>query len=98
MNTQPLVIKRYQNRKMYDTEKSCYIQLDDISSLLKSGRDIKVIDQKTNTDITTVTMMSVIHQNELAAKSKPLDLAFMQRLVSMDSMSTYAQHLQGRLQ
>ena len=38
------VIKRYQNRKLYDTEASAYVTLDDIAQMIKDGEDVKVVD------------------------------------------------------
>ena len=48
------VIKRYQNRKLYDTHQSCYVTLEEISQMIKNGDDLRVIDNKTKNDITVV--------------------------------------------
>lgn len=98
MNQPPVRIKRYQNRKLYDTELSRYVQLDDIAKLIKKGRSIEVVDNKRHSDITDLTLMSVIHQNETAAKSKPLSMGFMMRVLAEPSLTTYATQLEGRLQ
>lgn len=97
MNQEPLLIKRYQNRKMYDTEKSCYVDIPDINQVVKGGRSIEVIDNKNRTNITNITLMSVIHQNEIAAKSKPFDMAFMGRVLEAGGLTAYATQLEGRL-
>ena len=46
------VIKRYQNRKLYDTNQSCYVTLDEIAQMIRNGDDLQVIDNKTKADIT----------------------------------------------
>lgn len=98
MNQPPVRIKRYQNRKLYDTELSRYVQLDDIAKLIKKGRSIEVVDNKRHSDITDLTLMSVIHQNETAAKSKALPMGFMMRVLAEPSLTTYATELERRLQ
>lgn len=55
-----ITIKRYSNRKLYDTENSKYITIDDIAELIKNNVEIRVIDNKTNEDITNVVMANVI--------------------------------------
>src|SRR3989338_7310922 len=51
MKSKPKVIKRYQNRKLYDTDRSCYVTLDDLSEMIQKGEDIVVIDNRTERDI-----------------------------------------------
>ncbi len=55
-----ITIKRYSNRKLYDTENSKYVTIDDIAELIKNNVEIRVIDNKTNEDITNVVMANVI--------------------------------------
>ncbi len=56
------VIKRYENRKMYDTEKRAYISLEAIAQLIRDDVDIQVIDNVTGKDITTHTLTQVIFE------------------------------------
>jgi len=58
------IIKRYQNRKLYDTYKSCYVTLDQIAKMLKEGDDVTVIDNKTQRDITAPTLIQIIFEGE----------------------------------
>ena len=58
------VIKRYQNRKLYDTQKSRYVTLDDIASMVRTQKNIKVIDNKTKSDITASTLTQIIFEKE----------------------------------
>ena len=72
--SQPKIIKRYQNRKLYDTESSRYVTLEDIAEMIKSGDDVKVIDNKTKEDLTSVTLTQIIYEEEKKKKSiLPLD-------------------------
>ena len=53
-------IKRYDNRKLYDTEQSEYVSLDDIADLVRAGDTVKVIDNATGQDITAQTLTQII--------------------------------------
>ncbi len=63
------IIKRYPNRKLYDTEQSCYVTLDEIASMVKAGVDVRIIDNKTNEDITSVTLAQVLFEEEKKKKN-----------------------------
>lgn len=63
------VIKRYPNRKLYDTSRSKYIKLDEIADLIKQGREIKIIDNNTNEDLTSVVLTQVIFEEQKKKKS-----------------------------
>lgn len=64
MITKERVIKRYENRKLYDTAQSNYVTLNDISELIRAGYDVKVIDNKTKTDITFATQVQLLFEVE----------------------------------
>jgi len=57
---EPRIIKRYANRKLYDTEHSRYVTLDQISEMIRQGDDVKIVDNKTKEDLTTVTLAQII--------------------------------------
>lgn len=63
------VIKRYQNRKLYDTVDSCYVTLEDIAELVKQGEDICVLDNTTQDDLTSVTLSQIIFEKEKKQKN-----------------------------
>ncbi len=54
------LIKRYENRKLYDTEERRYISLEEIASLIRKGVDVQVVDNSSGEDITTQTLTQVI--------------------------------------
>lgn len=58
------IIKRYPNRKLYDTDRSTYVTLDEIEQMVKDGDDVKIIDNKSGDDITTVTLAHIIFEQE----------------------------------
>jgi polyhydroxyalkanoate synthesis repressor PhaR len=58
------VIKRYPNRKLYDTEAKGYITLEQIGELIRDGQDIQVVDHATGEDLTAVTLTQVILEQE----------------------------------
>ena len=62
------IIKRYQNRKLYDTERSCYVTLNEIAELIKNGEDVKVVDNKTKRDLTSLTLAQIIFEEEKKRK------------------------------
>lgn len=65
------IIKRYQNRKLYDTHESSYVTLDEIARMIKGGEDLRVIDNKTKNDITAATLTQLLYESERKAKTQP---------------------------
>ncbi len=63
------IIKRYANRKLYDTEHSRYVTLDQISEMIRHGDDVKIVDNKTKEDLTTVTLAQIIFEEEKKQRS-----------------------------
>ncbi len=67
------IVKRYQNRKLYDTQQSCYVTLDDIAKMIRADEQVVVIDNKTKNDITASTLTQIIFEAEKkAAQYAPL--------------------------
>ena len=58
------IIKRYTNRKLYDTERSCYVTLDEIAGMVRGGEEVKIIDNKSGEDLTTVTLAQILYEEE----------------------------------
>ena len=61
---QPRVIKRYANRKLYDTRDSKYVTLDRIAELVRNGEEVKVLDNKSQKDLTKVTLAQIIYEEQ----------------------------------
>ena len=54
------LIKRYESRKLYDTEESRYVSLDEISTWIRQGQEVKVVDNATGSDVTSQTLTQII--------------------------------------
>jgi len=74
------IIKRYANRKLYDTEHSRYVTLDQISEMIRAGDDVKIVDNKSKEDLTTVTLAQIIFEEEKKQRSF-LPLAAMRNII-----------------
>lgn len=67
------LIKRYANRKLYDTARSRYVTLDEIAEMIKGGDDIQIIDNQTKADLTAVTMAQILVEEEKnGRRARPL--------------------------
>jgi polyhydroxyalkanoate synthesis repressor PhaR len=71
MSSGKMVIKKYANRRLYDTLGSRYINLEDIAALVRNGKELQVVDAKTGEDITRVTLTQIIVED---AKDQPTGL------------------------
>jgi len=65
----PRVIKRYANRKLYDTRESRYVTLPQIAEYVRSGEDIQIIDNRTKENLTSVTLAQIILESEKSAEA-----------------------------
>ena len=66
------VVKRYANRKLYDTQRSRYVTLDQIAEMIRSGEDVKIVDNNTKEDLTAITLAQIIFEEEKKASFMPL--------------------------
>ncbi|HJX66069.1 MAG TPA: polyhydroxyalkanoate synthesis regulator DNA-binding domain-containing protein [Polyangia bacterium] len=66
-------IKRYSNRKLYDTHDSHYVTLQQIAGLIRNGDEIRVIDKTTQQDLTAATMAQIIFEEEKRGPRLPAD-------------------------
>jgi polyhydroxyalkanoate synthesis repressor PhaR len=71
MKPATVLIKKYGNRRLYDTAGSRYINLDDIAALIREGREVQVVDARTGRDLTRVTLTQIITED---ARDKPTGL------------------------
>jgi polyhydroxyalkanoate synthesis repressor PhaR len=83
----PVIIKKYANRRLYNTETSSYITLDHLAAMTREGRDFKVIDAKTEEDITHNVLTQIIMEEESRGQTM-LPVSFLRQLISLygDSM------------
>ena len=66
-------IKRYSNRKLYDTQDSHYVTLQQIAGLIRNGDEIRVIDKTTQADLTAATMAQIIFEEEKRGPRLPVE-------------------------
>lgn len=89
----PVVIKKYANRRLYNTESSSYITLDHLGAMTREGRDFTVVDAKTGEDITRSVLTQIIMDEEGRGQTM-LPVPFLRQLISMygDSMQSIVPH------
>lgn len=82
-----VVIKKYANRRLYNTETSAYITLEHLAQLVRDGRDFRVVDAKTDEDLTRAVLAQIIMESE-SRGANLLPAGFLRQLISMygDSM------------
>jgi polyhydroxyalkanoate synthesis repressor PhaR len=70
----PRVIKRYTNRKLYDTVESRYVTLDEIAEMVKQGVEVQIVDNRTKEDLTSVTLAQIVFEEEKKKNQMPLSV------------------------
>jgi polyhydroxyalkanoate synthesis repressor PhaR len=80
VNSSIIVIKKYANRRLYDTSTSRYINLEDIAAMVRNGKEVQVVDAATGEDLTRVTLTQIIVED---AKEQPsgLPLELLRQLI-----------------
>lgn len=99
-SSSPIVIKKYANRRLYNTETSSYITLELLSQMTREGREFTVVDAKTDEDITHNVLTQIIMEEESRGKNM-LPVNFLRQLISMygDSMqSLVPQYLESSME
>jgi polyhydroxyalkanoate synthesis repressor PhaR len=86
----PVVVKKYANRRLYNTKSSSYVTLDDLCQMVKEGVDFVVRDAKTGEDITRSVLTQIIVEEEGKGGQNMLPVSFLRRLISF-----YGDNLQG---
>jgi polyhydroxyalkanoate synthesis repressor PhaR len=78
----PVIIKKYANRRLYNTETSSYITLEHLAAMTRQGRDFKVVDAKTDEDITHGVLTQIIMDEESRGETM-LPVGFLRQLIAM---------------
>ena len=89
VNMQPVVVKKYANRRLYNTESSSYITLDTLAEMVRDGRDFVVYDAKTGDDITRSVLTQIIVEEEGKGKAM-LPTGFLRQIIGF-----YGNSMQG---
>ena len=75
MSGKPLLIKRYASRRLYNTETSDYVTLEDIAGFIREGRDVQIVDLKSGDDLTRQYLLQIVADHESRGESVlPLDV------------------------
>ncbi len=85
---EPVTIKKYANRRLYNTGTSTYVTLEDLAAMVKTGEDFVVYDAKTGEDITRTVLAQIIFEQENKEGQSLLPIAFLRQLIRFygDSM------------
>ncbi len=83
----PTLIKRYANRRLYDTGRSAYITLDDLAGDLAGGKRVKVVDAKTGADLTLRTLVQVLLTESQVEKLDFLPEEYLRTLIQLEDRS-----------
>lgn len=88
-----IVIKKYANRRLYNTQTSVYITLEDVRQMVKEGKEFIVRDAKTNEDLTRQILTQIIFEQELTGQSL-MPIGFLKRVIEMydDGLSELIPH------
>ncbi len=93
-NSKPIIIKKYANRRLYNTETSAYITLDDVRQMVKERKEFMVRDAKTGEDLTRQILTQIIFEQEINGKQSVLNAGFLKRVIELydDSLSELVPH------
>src|SRR4051794_20549668 len=78
-----VTIKKYANRRLYDTESSTYITLDRLAQMVREGREFEVVDAKTGEDITRQVLTQIIVDEEARGGTTMLPINFLKQLIGL---------------
>jgi polyhydroxyalkanoate synthesis repressor PhaR len=74
------IIKRYQNRKLYDTDASCYVTLDEIAEMIQQGEEVAVVDNRNQKDITAATLTQIIFEKQKKSEN-PVPISTLRHII-----------------
>jgi polyhydroxyalkanoate synthesis repressor PhaR len=95
-----VTIKKYANRRLYDTESSAYITLDRLAAMVREGREFEVVDAKTGEDITRQVLTQIIVDEEARGGETMLPINFLKQLIGLygNSMQNFVpQYLEAAM-
>lgn len=78
---EPRIIKKYPNRRLYDTEVSTYITLEEVRDLVRRNISIRVVDSKTNEEITRAILLQIISEEEEQGGTPVLTISLMEQII-----------------
>jgi polyhydroxyalkanoate synthesis repressor PhaR len=79
--SEPIVIKKYANRRLYNTDTSSYVTLDDLGEMVKEGAEFIVYDAKSGEDLTRQILTQIIFEEESTSGTNLLPISFLRNLI-----------------
>jgi polyhydroxyalkanoate synthesis repressor PhaR len=84
-----VVVKKYSNRRLYDTDQSRYVSLDELAETIRSGKDVRVFDAKSGEDLTQATLTQIILESRRASRLLPVSLLLQLIRMSDDALAEF---------
>lgn len=95
----PILIKKYGNRRLYDTGESTYVTLDELAAKIRGGADVRVLDAQTSEDLTQATLTQIVLETGNAAKFLPVQLLTQMIRLSDDALAEFfSRYVTGALE
>jgi polyhydroxyalkanoate synthesis repressor PhaR len=85
----PIVIKKYGNRRLYDTDESRYVTLDELAAKIRAGAELRVVDAQTGEDLTQATLTQIVLETGHAARFLPVQLLTQMIRLSDDALAEF---------
>ncbi len=101
MTKAPIIIKKYSNRRLYNTQTSTYITLDDVRDMVREGEEFEVRDAKSNEDLTRQILTQIIFEQELNGAQSMLPTNFLKRMISLydgNMQDVFPHYLDGSIE
>ncbi len=84
-NREVIEIKKYSNRRLYDTSRRSYITLSQVAEMIREGKELRVIDAQTGEDLTRAVMLQIICENKVQQEAFPI--SFLRQVIQASSQS-----------
>lgn len=95
----PILIKKYGNRRLYDTASSRYITLEELAGIIQAGAEVRVVDAKSGADLTQATLTQIIIEGRDAARMLPVPLLIQLIRLGDDALAEFlGRYLSGALE
>ncbi len=88
----PVLIKKYGNRRLYDTDESRYLTLEELAAKIHAGADVKVVEVKTGEDLTQATLTQIVVESRGAARFLPVPLLTQMIRMGDDALAEFLGH------
>jgi polyhydroxyalkanoate synthesis repressor PhaR len=90
-----MLVKKYGNRRLYDTDSSRYITLEELADAIRHGKDVQVVDAKSNADLTQATLAQIILESRGASRLLPTPLLVQLIRMGDDALAEFFQRYVG---